>query len=160
MGLFGTVGDCFILRNHICRNEQHSVLAGLGNTSFNSDNSDCGAHRIPASYRHTREWNSPVRGFPFASSCDFGGTPSGPGVDQLDSFAVFFVEPLFQMVFSAEHGLQTVLVFGSVSSFSAFQLWLFKRFGFGAMMVLRLAFYLFWHVIWGTVRLLWLFPPL
>ena len=71
---------------------------------------------------------------------------------------VIFVEPLFQMAFSAELDLQAFLVFGNVCLVSAVQIWLFRRFGFGAMIALRMVFYLFWHVLWGTVRLSLLFP--
>ena len=67
---------------------------------------------------------------------------------------VVFVEPLFQILFASEQGLKALLVFINVSLVSAAQLWLFYRYGFAAMIGLRLTFYLFWHVIWGVIRLI------
>ncbi|MEW9919146.1 hypothetical protein AB2B41_06005 [Marimonas sp. MJW-29] len=66
-------------------------------------------------------------------------------------------EPLFQAAFSGGLTIQAILVFGNVTLISAAQVWLFLRLGFAAMIGLRLAFYLFWHVIWGTLRLPLLF---
>ena len=68
-------------------------------------------------------------------------------------FPVILVEPLFQAVFTTEAPLQSALVLGNVTLISAAQLWLFRRYGFAAMIGLRLAFYLIWHILWGTVRL-------
>lgn len=65
---------------------------------------------------------------------------------------VAFFEPLWQAFWASEDGGQSWLVFGSVSLISATQLWLFRNYGFGAMIALRVSFYLFWHVIWGAVR--------
>jgi hypothetical protein len=70
---------------------------------------------------------------------------------------VIFVEPSFQMLFAAGSMLQAVLVFCNVSLVSATGLWLFQRYGFAAMMGLRIAFYFFWHILWGTARLSILF---
>ncbi len=68
-----------------------------------------------------------------------------------------FVEPLFQIAFMPRFDLMALLVLGNVSLVSAAQLWLFRRHGFAAMITLRLTFYLFWHLIWGSLRLLLLF---
>ena len=65
---------------------------------------------------------------------------------------VVLVEPALQAFSSYETGLQAWLVFGNVSLISAAQIWVFMRYGFGAMFGLRLAFYLFWHVMWGFLR--------
>lgn len=70
---------------------------------------------------------------------------------------VVLVEPALQAFSSYETGLQAWLVFGNVSLISAAQIWVFMRYGFGAMFGLRLAFYLFWHVMWGFLRLHLLF---
>lgn len=70
---------------------------------------------------------------------------------------VVFVEPLFQLVFVSGPPLMSVLVLGNVALVSAVQLILFQRHGFLAMIGLRLAFYLFWHIIWGWARLALLF---
>ena len=66
---------------------------------------------------------------------------------------VIFVEPGFQALAMADRGLQAVLVFGNVGLVSAVQIWLFRRYGFGAMVALRLGYYLFWHIGWGSARL-------
>lgn len=68
-----------------------------------------------------------------------------------------FVEPVFQAAFGAGTGVQAALVFANVSLVSAVQLWLFRRYGFAAMYAVRLSFYLFWHILWGTLRLPLLF---
>lgn len=70
---------------------------------------------------------------------------------------VVFVEPLFQAALTLDQGWGAILVFGNVALVSAVQLYLFQRFGFGAMLALRMTFYLFWHVLWGTLRLTLLF---
>ena len=66
---------------------------------------------------------------------------------------VIFVEPVFQVMFAGGVTLQSFLVFCNVSLISATGLWLFLRYGFAAMVGLRIAFYLFWHILWGTARL-------
>lgn len=70
---------------------------------------------------------------------------------------VVLVEPALQAFFSIDAGLQSWLVFGNVSLISAAQIWVFRKYGFSAMFGLRLAFYFFWHVLWGTLRLHLLF---
>ena len=70
---------------------------------------------------------------------------------------VMFVEPVAQVVLGAGPVFQMTLVFMNVSLDSAVQIWLFRRYGFAAMFGLRIAFYLFWHVIWGDIRLSLLF---
>jgi len=70
---------------------------------------------------------------------------------------VVFVEPLFQAMVTDGPALQSWLVIGNVSLISATQLWLFRRYGFVAMIGVRLAFYLFWHILWGALRLPLLF---
>ena len=65
---------------------------------------------------------------------------------------VVFVEPVFQAANSWDAGLQAWLVFGNVPLISAAQIFLFVRHGFAAMIALRLVFYLFWHLIRGSIR--------
>lgn len=66
---------------------------------------------------------------------------------------VVFVEPVFQLFFVSGPALMSVLVVGNVALVSAVQLWLLRSYGFLAMIGLRLAFYFFWHILWGTARL-------
>ncbi|QEE35665.1 hypothetical protein FTO60_08065 [Octadecabacter sp. SW4] len=70
---------------------------------------------------------------------------------------VILVEPLFQVAYLSGPTLQALLVLGNVTLISAVQLWLFQRYGFAAMFGLRIAFYLFWHILWGSLRLTLLF---
>lgn len=62
-------------------------------------------------------------------------------------------EALFQVAFLSGGVLQGWLVLGNVGLIGAAQMWVFLRHGFAAMIGLRLAFYLFWHIAWGAVRL-------
>lgn len=41
--------------------------------------------------------------------------------------------------------------------FTLVELDIFRRYDFVAMYALRLTYYLWWHIIWGTLRLRWLF---
>ncbi len=68
---------------------------------------------------------------------------------------VLAVEPALQA--AALSGPIAWYVAGAVALVSAAQLWLFQRYGFAAMLALRLSFYLFWHILWGTARLALLF---
>ena len=70
---------------------------------------------------------------------------------------VIFIEPVAQVMLGAGPVFQMTLVFMNVGLVSAVQLWLFRRYGFAAMFGLRIAFYLFWHVVWGEIRLSLLF---
>lgn len=70
---------------------------------------------------------------------------------------VVIVEPIFQLSFLSGPGLLGVLVLANVSLVSAAQLWLFQRHGFLVMIGLRLAFYFFWHIAWGQLRLVLLY---
>lgn len=70
---------------------------------------------------------------------------------------VIALEPLFQVVSGAGPALQSLLVFLNVGLINAVQLWVLLRYGFGAMIGLRLVYYLGWHVLWGTLRLPLLF---
>jgi hypothetical protein len=68
------------------------------------------------------------------------------------------VEPVFQMGFAAKPlsaaGLYTGI---HVFAISLAQLVLFRRFDFVAAMMLRLTYYLYWHILWGCLRLHLLF---
>ena len=66
-------------------------------------------------------------------------------------------EPLFQFALNTGAAMQGWLVLGNVGLISAVQIWLFLRLGPGAMIALRLIYYLLWHVLWGSLRLALLF---
>jgi len=66
------------------------------------------------------------------------------------------IEPAFQIAvgpsvesFSWRDGCVGLLVF----VFNILQLEVFRRFGFVAMYALRLTYYLWWHLIWGALRI-------
>lgn len=75
---------------------------------------------------------------------------------QAGVWAAILVAALVEAVFQAAvsgFGIRGVLVGTHVLAFGVAELWLLRRGGFAAMISFRLAYYLLWHVIWGTVRL-------
>lgn len=65
------------------------------------------------------------------------------------------LEPIFQVSKSASEaglGLTDVYVGLHVFAFNLLQLSVFKRYDFVSMFVFRLVYYLYWHVMWGSVR--------
>lgn len=73
---------------------------------------------------------------------------------------VAFLEPLLQLSQvegnAASSGTEAWL-FGHVLAANLAQLYLFRRYGFVSMLMFRLAYYAWWHVLWGELRLIWLF---
>lgn len=70
------------------------------------------------------------------------------------------VEPLFQIAGALQDGALSVLdvyVVVALFVFGVLQLIAFRRFGFLAMYAMRLVYYLWWHIVWGVLRLDWLF---
>lgn len=66
------------------------------------------------------------------------------------------VEPVFQVAFGLGPGgltLRDGLVFLEVFIFGVVQLRVFMQYGFLAMYVCRIGFYLTWHFWWGSMRL-------
>jgi hypothetical protein len=67
---------------------------------------------------------------------------------------VALVEPTFQVVFTAGISPVTSALVGlHVLGISVAQLVIFRRFDFASMYVMRLVYYLWWHIVWGTLRL-------
>jgi hypothetical protein len=69
---------------------------------------------------------------------------------------VALIEPVFQLGlgFSSQvPGWAAVYVGVHIFLINAMQLYLFARFDFVSMYVFRLVYYLFWHIIWGYLRL-------
>jgi len=65
-------------------------------------------------------------------------------------------EPAFQVaVAAADDGLSIRAVYLAVALtlFGALQILAFRRFGFAAMYLMRCVYYLWWHLIWGAIRL-------
>jgi len=63
------------------------------------------------------------------------------------------IEPLFQFLLTPGPLVQLVLMTAHVTLFNLVQLAAFYRFGVVAMLVIRLGFYLGWHILWGWFRL-------
>ena len=65
------------------------------------------------------------------------------------------LEPVYQVRLAmAERTLSALdaYVFAQVWAVNLVQLYLFRRFGFGAMYATRLVYYLWWHIVWGALR--------
>ena len=70
---------------------------------------------------------------------------------------VALVEPIFQVSLGMQGdsiSTRDALVGLEVFLFSLFQLVIFKKYGFLAMYIMRLGFYISWHLIWGYLRLI------
>jgi hypothetical protein len=71
---------------------------------------------------------------------------------------VALLEPAFQLAWAGElPPWMTVLLAGHLFVFNVAQLWLFRRHGFFTMLGMRLVYYLWWHILWGALRLTLLF---
>lgn len=73
---------------------------------------------------------------------------------------VSLLEPVFQVIlgFSAQDPLwRVVYVGGNILLINILQLRIFRRYDFVSMYSFRLVYYLFWHVIWGSLRVGMLF---
>jgi len=73
---------------------------------------------------------------------------------------VALLEPIFQTVlgFSKPYPTWvTVSVFMNILLINLFQLAIFKRYDFVSMYSFRLVYYAIWHIVWGIVRLKFLF---
>jgi hypothetical protein len=70
------------------------------------------------------------------------------------------LEPILQVSLSSSGGSFSVadgFVALHVFAFNAAQLYVFRRYDFVSMYATRLVYYLYWHIIWGALRLHWLF---
>ncbi len=69
---------------------------------------------------------------------------------------VSLIEPIFQFLFdtSVSRPLWIKLIDAfRIYLFCCVQLFIYKRYDFVSMFLYRMVYYLFWHVIWGTIRL-------
>lgn len=73
--------------------------------------------------------------------------------------AVALLEPIYQTAgFIGFYPTWTViLVAVHIYGFNLLQLTFFRRYDFITMYTFRLVYYLLWHIVWGYVRLKWLF---
>ena len=69
---------------------------------------------------------------------------------------VALIEPVFQISLALGGDAAPAMI-GFLAAhlliFNVTQLWLFRRFGFAAMLVFRLTYYAAWHIAWGHIRL-------
>ena len=76
-------------------------------------------------------------------------------------FIISVAEPIYQMmdmVSSKQFPWWAVAYVGvHLFLFNVIQMMLFKKYDFITMYSFRLVYYLFWHIIWGPIRLAWLF---
>ena len=76
----------------------------------------------------------------------------------LSILAAALTEPALQTALNAElPGWQRGFVAGQVLVFGLAGLTLFRRHGIAALVALRVVYYLWWHVLWGSARLPLLF---
>lgn len=74
-------------------------------------------------------------------------------------FLVALIEPIFQIInFGRNYPAWAIAYIGAnILVINLSQLWLFVKYDFMSMIALRLVYYLLWHIIWGELRLRWLF---
>ena len=83
------------------------------------------------------------------------------GIDSDHTFwvmavAVAMLEAAFQAAAAAT--IPTAVFSGlHLLAFGLVQLYTFRRFGFMSMYAFRLVYYFLWHIVWGVIRLRWLF---
>jgi len=73
---------------------------------------------------------------------------------------VALFEPAVQVVLASAHGPVSWLdayVGVHVFAFNLVQLHLLRRYDFVSMYAMRLTYYFYWHILWGHLRLQWLF---
>ncbi len=83
------------------------------------------------------------------------------GPDRIVWFGIVFVaalEPIFQVTFERDPLSGTALyTLGHVFAIALLQLIVFRRYDFMSMYSFRLFYYMYWHIIWGVMRLKMLF---
>ena len=90
----------------------------------------------------------------------FGSRVSNQQRERLIWICILIVsifEPVFQVEWGEGFSRTEAWVLAQVFAVNIAQLYAFRRHGFVSMLSLRLAYYNWWHVIWGYFRLQWLF---
>ncbi len=70
---------------------------------------------------------------------------------------VAVAEPTFQVFFGGETPALAVYTWVHVFAIAFLQLYVFRRYDFVSMYSLRLVYYMYWHLVWGALRLKLLF---
>jgi hypothetical protein len=80
-----------------------------------------------------------------------------PGLIWLCILAVSFLEPIFQVGSGQPLSFAQVYIGVHIFAINFLQLYVFRRYDFISMYSFRLFYYMHWHIIWGALRLQWLF---
>lgn len=94
----------------------------------------------------------------------FGGFSKTPISNRLVWICIF-LSALLEPVFQLRTGYATGKSFSGLAAYvglqvfaiNLLQLFVFQRYGFVAMYSLRLVYYIYWHIVWGFLRLKLLF---
>lgn len=80
-----------------------------------------------------------------------------PGLIWLCIIAVSLLEPIFQVGSGQPLSFAQAYIGLHIFAINIVQLYVFQRYGFISMYSFRLFYYMVWHIIWGYLRLQWLF---
>ncbi len=80
-----------------------------------------------------------------------------PGLIWLCILVVSLLEPIFQVRLEQSFSLAQAYIGLHIFAINFLQLYVFRRYDFFSMYSFRLFYYMYWHIIWGTLRLQWLF---
>jgi hypothetical protein len=104
-----------------------------------------------------------LRALPIAALLNFGaGLPSSRREKVLLAGILLaaLTEPAIQINAELQDGTTTAraaFVGVHVFAFTLVEFYLFRRYGFVSMVSFRMIYYLYWHILWGAVRLVLLF---
>lgn len=80
-----------------------------------------------------------------------------PGIIWLCILFVSLLEPIFQVGSGQPLSFAQVYIGLHIFAINRLQLYVFRRYDFVSMYSFRIFYYLYWHILWGTLRLQWLF---
>ena len=80
-----------------------------------------------------------------------------PGLIWFCIFVVSLLEPIFQVGSGQPLSFAQAYIGLHIFAINVLQLYVFRRYDFVSMVSFRLFYYLYWHIIWGGLRLQWLF---
>jgi hypothetical protein len=80
-----------------------------------------------------------------------------PGLIWVCILAVSLLEPIFQIGIGQPLSFTQAYIGLHIFAINFLQLYVFRRYDFVSMYSFRLFYYMYWHIIWGYLRLQWLF---
>ena len=80
-----------------------------------------------------------------------------PGLIWLCILVVSLLEPIFQVGSGQPLSFAQAYIGLHIFAINFLQLYVFRRYDFVSMYSFRLVYYLYWHILWGALRLQWLF---